>query len=94
MVIRLAIIHYHLFCLFEPFLVLDFVLKIAPQHGHRRLAIVRNILHIEHRFWPISYLDPFGTFFPLKSSHIPLQQYPIRGHHPQNDHGSKDILNI
>ena len=56
------------------FLVLDFVLKIAPQQGHLTLEMVRNTLHIEHLFWPISYREPFGTFFPLYSSQIPLQQ--------------------
>jgi len=58
----------------EVFLVRDFVRSIAPQHGHLNFAIVRNILHIEHLFWPISYRDPFGTFSPLYSSQIPLQE--------------------
>ena len=90
-VILFAISYYHLFWLFEPFLVLDFVLKIAPQQGHRRLSIAKNMLHIEHLFCPISYLEPFGTFLPLKSSQIPLQQYPIRDHRFQSYRGNMDI---
>jgi hypothetical protein len=49
-VILFAINFYHRFWLFETFLVLDFVLKIAPQQGHRKLSIAKNILHIEHLF--------------------------------------------
>ena len=72
--------HLQLFGFNEIFLVLDFVLKIAPQQGQRTLAMVRNMLHMEHLFCPISYLEPFGTLSPLNSSQIPLQQYPINGH--------------
>ena len=53
--ILFANLHLQLSCLTETFFVLDFVLKIAPQQGQRKLAIVRNILHIEHLFCPISY---------------------------------------
>lgn len=80
-VILFANLHLQLSCFTETFFVLDLVLKIAPQQGQRKLAIVRNILHIEHLFCPISYLEPFGTFFPLKSSQIPLHEYPISEHH-------------
>jgi hypothetical protein len=90
-VILFAINFYHRFWLFETFLVLDFVLKIAPQQGHRKLSIAKNILHIEHLFCPISYLEPFGTLLPLKSSQMPLQQYPIRDHHFQICRGNKGI---
>ena len=34
----------------STFFDLDFVLRIAPQQGHRKLSTVKNTLHIEHLF--------------------------------------------
>jgi len=59
------------------YLFLDFVLNKTLQQGHLLPAIVKKRQHKEHLFCPALYLEPLGILFPLRLSHIPLQEYPI-----------------